>query len=92
MALTSIRHHWRRSVPVTRPDECWTSPLSTLLFLAAGAERSWADPECPATVHTRFLGGQADTRLLMAVTQRHGFLGEELGPVFLADNGIEHGV
>lgn len=64
--------------------------MRTSLLLAAGPERSRADPERPATVHTWFLCRQADARFVVAVAQRHGLLGEEFRPIFLADDGIDH--
>lgn len=64
--------------------------MCTFLLLAAGPERSRADPERTTTIHTWFLCRQADARFVVAVAQRHGLLGEELRPIFLADDGIDH--
>lgn len=66
--------------------------MCTLLLLAAGSERPWADPECAATIHPRLLRSQADAWFLVAVAAGSGFLREELVPVFFADDGVDEGV
>lgn len=82
----------RIRVPIAGPDEGRTAPLSTLLLLTAGTERTRADPECTAAVHAGLLRRQANTWFLVAVAAGSGFLGEELVPIFFADDGINDGV